>query len=134
MPEELFAVRPFASGGKGDVARSDLRMAIKAIRKEYSINEDIREKMVANARRIMEESTEEKTILLAIKMLAEMDKINAKREETDVQEKHNGVIEATSVMRAALQNPEVRKRMISISDEMCGAPPKVIETHLNGKQ
>ncbi len=128
MPEELFAIRPFAAGGKGDFSRADIRMATKAIRR-FGLSDELRERMKQLSAKIMEESTEEKTQLLAIKMLTEMDKIDSKREENVIQEKHYEVIEATAVMRAAMGSSKVRDQLAKLSDQICEEKPIV----LNGK-
>lgn len=118
MPEELFAIRPSVRGGRGDFSRSDIRMAIMAIRR-FGISDDLRQKMVKHGETILDSSPDEKTKLLAIKMLAEMDKIDATREGNAIQQRHHEVLEATVVLRAAMQGENVRTKLAELSEQVC---------------
>lgn len=132
MPEELFAIHPWRDGGKGDVSRRDIRMAITAIRKQYGLTQEQRQKMVDRAEMIMDNSADERTRLGAIKMLTEMDKIDAKREETAVQQKHHEVLEATAMIRAAMSGADVREQLADLSDAICTPLPIEVQKEIDG--
>ncbi len=122
MPEALFSKRPFAAGGKGDFSRADLRMAISAVRR-WGVGDQTRSEFLQEVIRICRESPEDKTRLLAIKLAVEMDKVDAKREENAIQQKHHEVLEATAVIRAAMEAPGMRDQLAKLSDHICSPIP-----------
>lgn len=123
-------MRPFAGGGKGDFSRADIRMAIKAIRR-FGVSDVLRGKLIHWGEKILDESPDDKTKLLAMKMVIEMDKVDAKREENEMQERHHEVLEATAVLRTAMQGPEMREQLAKLSDHLCKPIPIEVQQEID---
>jgi hypothetical protein len=130
MPEELFAIRPNEAGGQGDFSRKDIRMAILAVRR-WGVSDEKRRSLSEEVYRIVKDSPEDKTKLLAIKLAIEMDKVDAKREENEMQERHHEVLEATAVLRTAMQGPEMREQLARLSDHICNPIPIEVQHEID---
>jgi hypothetical protein len=122
MPEELFAIRPWRCGGRGDFARRDIRMATTAVRKRYNLSPEQRRKMLIAAEAIMDTGADEKTKLLAIKLMAEMDKADFERdkEESKTSDDKAGPIQINIQINEQLLEKPPKKPDIVVE-------PKVIE-------
>lgn len=113
-------------GGRGETSftptRRDFRMIATAMDKGYPISADIRRLVVNKAALIVLNSPSVREQLAAMKVIVAADQVNARRETNQISEKHNDVLAATAVLRAAMQSPEVRERMARESDAVCELP------------
>lgn len=133
MSESNGRMNGHSQGGQGGHIRSEMKLAEIAIRDEYPIGPEIRQKIIDKAFGILIGSESERAQLSAAKVLIAADTLNAKREAIQIEERQTDIMEATAVLREAMKSPEVRKAMASISDHVCGPIKLVQETkHLNG--
>lgn len=129
---DLVEKRPNRLGGQGDYSRQDIRMMMVAARnKRYNLTEDQRRRMVDMSFSIAESSNDERTKISAIKVLTEMDKIDATRESNDIEQRHHEVLEATAVIRTAMQAPEMMDQLAKLSDHICKPIPIDVQAEID---
>lgn len=120
------AVEALSQEGRGEVygRRADLRLARKAMRQDWPITPDIRERVVAAALGIMSNpAVGSQRQLAAARLLVAADSVNARREATAVTERQGEVSAATQVLRAALASPEARQALASLSESASDQAP-----------
>ncbi len=84
MPvREFFAIRPNKFGGRGDYAIQDIRMATTAIRKKFDMSPEWMQDLLVGAKKIVDTSEDEKTRLLAIKLMLAMEQQDFEKEKEE---------------------------------------------------
>jgi hypothetical protein len=102
-----------------------LNMYAKALKDGYQITDELRSEMLETAV-LMMRSVNERTRIAALKVLANLDALNVRRERNEITETAQDRQEQTARMRAALATPEGRAAMAAATVAMMGEKAQVV--------
>lgn len=105
-------------------------MVATAIRR-YGMTNEERRRLLDEMFAILDRSKDDRIIILAARNAVDMDKVDVSREGNALTEKHHEVLEATLVLRAAMQGANVREQLAKLSDEVCAPLPIEVQHEID---
>ena len=124
---------PQNAGGLGgalfqyeSVRPSELNLIRKSIRQGWPIKPEVMKKIIDRMELIVENEADDEIAIKAAGIVINADKANIAAEKNQIEEKHNEVIEATQVMRAAIALPASRKALAGLTTSICQPDTKTI--------
>jgi len=103
---------------------AELNLINRALRKGWGVKPELRQKILERVEMIVDNGADDDLFIKASKIAIEADKLDAKREENVIQEKHYEVLEATAVMRTAMEAADIRDHLAKLSDQICKPIPE----------
>lgn len=110
---------------------ADLNLIGRAVRKGWGIKPELRQKILDRVELIVDNELDDDLFLKASRIAIEADKLDAKREENVIQEKHYEILEATAVMRAAMEANDIRDHLAKLSDKICKPISETDQTEID---
>jgi hypothetical protein len=90
--------------------RQELQLYAKALEKGYRISDELRAQVIETARALLN-SPQERSRLLACRVILAADQTDIRREANVVADRGNDLRAAASILRDAQRNPKLRKAM-----------------------